>query len=670
MSRGKLSVGLPARMSGSGLEPRAAALIAVAIGLLTAAVFSRVVFNGFITHYDDAVYVLENRMVRAGLTWAGVSYAFTSECAANWHPLTMLSHMLDCELFGLAAGGHHLMSLLLHALNAALLYVVLKRMTGAQWDSALVAALFAVHPLHVESVSAIAQRKDLLSTLFWLLTISAYLRYAKKPTLLAYSAVALWFVLGLMSKPMVVTLPFVLLLLDFWPLQRTTVRNSEGTAESRQVRLPISRLVVEKLPLLALTVVACVVTYGVQYRAGAVATSERLPVAQRAVNAAVSYVVYIQKTLWPVGLSAFYPHPRDTLPYWQVAAAGVVLGLITWAVVRRRAKEPYLAVGWFWYVGTLVPVIGIVQVGNQAMADRYTYVPLIGLFIAGVWGAVARLCQWQIGRAPRAVVMAVLLSVLSMLTWRQTGYWRNDETLFAHALAATENNALAHTTLGQTCLGRDDVGGAFEHFGKALEIAPTGPSGHIGMGDVLFRQNNVRAAIEHYRRAITLEPDNAVAHYHLARALGMAGEIEQAVAHCETALQFTPDSSKVHQKLAELLSRQGRYDGAAEHYAAALQLEPNDWEARAMLADVLQRMGKSEEASTQYREALELQPRNAAIHYNFGVLLERRDKLEEAAQHFEAALRLRPDLAQAAQGLDRVRAKMGSNAPPAPDSAR
>lgn len=450
----------------SACELQKAALVALALAGMTCVVFARALFNGFIEHYDDSKYVLENPAVRSGLTWDGLLYAFTDQCVANWHPLTMLSHMLDCELYGVRPFGHHLTNVILHAVNTALLFVVLHRMTGALWRSALVAALFSVHPLHVQSVAHVAQRKDVLSTLFWLLTMWAYVRYAAQPAIRRYIWVSLFFVLGLLSKPMLVSLPIVLLLMDYWPLNRFSGKAKSGGHRFSGLR----PCLLEKLPLIGCSVISCAVTVVIQGAYGAVSGANITPLPFRARNAVLSYVAYIRMTLWPSGLAAHYPFPLE-FPLWKVAGAALLLATLTWLCLIYLRNRPYWAVGWLWYVLTLVPVIGLVQVGSQAIADRYTYIPLIGLFIIAAWAAADAAERRPRTRAALAAISASALTILAGCTWVQLGYWRDGETLWRRALAVTTDNDIAHWCLGAVLCNRGDIEEGMPHYNEAVRIA-------------------------------------------------------------------------------------------------------------------------------------------------------------------------------------------------------
>ncbi len=439
-------------------------IISLLLIIATFMAFWQVTHCDFI-NFDDPEYVTDNRHVQDGLTVEGILWAFTTGHAANWHPLTWISHMVDVQLFGLQPGWHHLTNLLFHLANTLLLFLVLNRMTKALWQSAFVAALFALHPLHVESVAWVAERKDVLSTFFWMLTMGMYVSYVARPGLTRYLTLLLCFALGLMAKPMLVTLPFVLLLLDYWPLQRL-----EQKKPPQEVRKPLSKdkkrtppvkapvqpvdhwplirpLLTEKIPLFVLAVLSSIVTYLVQHHGGAVESLEAFPPSARVANAFVSYSTYMVKMLWPTNLAVFYPHPR-WWPLWQVLGSVVLLIAITVLAIRGAKKRPYAAVGWLWYVGTLVPVIGVVQVGSQAMADRYTYIPLVGLFIIVAWAVPELLKKWPYRKEALIVLSALCLLCLFLVTWRQVGYWRNSIALYDHALEVTDANSLIHNNRG------------------------------------------------------------------------------------------------------------------------------------------------------------------------------------------------------------------------------
>ncbi len=513
-------------------------MIYILLTIATLAVFWQV-NNGEFIFFDDPDYVTENNHVQNGITLEGIRWAFTTGHAANWHPLTWISHMLDVQLFGLQPRGHHLTNLFFHIANTLLLFFVLLRMTKARWQSAFVAALFALHPLHVESVAWVAERKDVLSAFFWMLTMGAYCYYVERPGLQRYLIVVVFFVLGLIAKPMLVTLPFVLLLLDYWPLQRfqqnksdqkfsTAVNKSvsgekqkgksrkkhtveeevivEKPADSKSQWALIRPLLWEKIPLFALAVLSSIVTYLVQQQGGMVKSFERFPLSVRIENAFVSYVTYIGKTIWPNDLAAIYPHP-ESLPAWQVIGAVLILIAVTITVIWKARRIPYLAVGWLWYAGTLVPVIGLVQVGLQARADRYTYLPLIGLFIMTAWGISEFLKNWQYQKKVLFASSTVVLLCLCIVTWTQVRYWQNSITLLEHALNATHNNYIAYYNRG---LAYEHLGNhrqAIEDYDKSIEINPNfHVRAYYNRGLAYTMLGNYPQAIEDYNKAIEIYP--------------------------------------------------------------------------------------------------------------------------------------------------------------------
>ncbi len=517
--------------------------------LAVALVFGQTVGYEFV-NYDDNSYVYENPQVAQGLSARSIVWAFTSFHFSNWHPLTSLSHMLDCQLYGLQAGGHHLTSVLLHAGVAILLFLLLLRITGDLWPSAIVAAVFAIHPLRVESVAWVAERKDVLSGLFFMLTLWAYAGYARRPFSLGrYLTVVLLFALGLMAKPMLVTLPFVLLLLDYWPLRR--------------IGLPLAgisrRVVVEKLPLLALTAASCVATVIAQ-STGVIAI-DVIPLPSRIANAVVSYMAYIGDLIYPVGLAVLYPYPESGLPIWKVAASSLaVAGISTTALVWRR-RFPYLFVGWFWYVGTLVPVIGLVRVGLHSMADRYTYLPQIGLSIAVTWGAAQLVVSWRHRFRMYGAAAALAVLVLMGLAWRQTSYWRDSETLWTHTLAHTTQNFLPHNNLGLVLAQRGQVDEAIAHFQKAVEIKPDYANAHQNLGVALEERGKFDAAIAQYRKALEFKPDYPdITHNNLGSALARRGLFDAAIVHFRKALELRPDYAEARNNLDLALKLRGQPD--------------------------------------------------------------------------------------------------------------
>ena len=564
------------------LEMRRYVFICLCLVAITASVYWQVLNHNFV-YYDDNVYVTENYHVQSGLTLEGVIWSFTTNHASNWHPLTWLSHMLDCGLYGLKPRGHHLTNLLFHIVNSLLLLVVLRRMTGALWRSAFVAAMFALHPLHVESVAWVAERKDVLSTFFWMTTMWAYVRYVRSPGFRGYLLVLILFALGLAAKPMLVTLPFVLLLMDYWPLQRFQFGSGElQPQKSINPGHPISpllHLVREKAPFFVLAALSSAVTIVAQQSGGALTPVDKLAFGARITNALVSYASYIGKMLWPFHLAVVYPHPGKVV-IWQAAGAAFILVCISILVIRAARRHPYFAVGWLWYLGTLVPVIGVVQVGKQAMADRYTYVPLIGLFMIIAWGAADLTARWRSYRLGLATSAGVLVIALATCTWFQVGYWQNGAVLFEHALHVTSKNYLAHNNLGVALARQGRFDEAVAHLAKALEIRPKYAWAHNNLGAVLARQANLNEAIAHFSEALRIDPKLAEADISLGIALASQGHLHEALSHFLKALGKRPDSVEVHNNLGVTLARLDRFHEAAAHFSKVLEIMPDNAEVR------------------------------------------------------------------------------------------
>jgi tetratricopeptide (TPR) repeat protein len=514
------------------------ALLAVAVFL----VFGRTVQYECVD-YDDAQYFSSNPQVQAGLTWDGVAWAFQTGQTSNWHPLTWLSLMLDVELFGPGPMGPHLTNMLLHAASTVLLFLLLNQMTGAYWRSALVAALFALHPLHVESVAWVSERKDVLSGLFFMLTLRAYARYTQKKSRADYWLALLFFALGLMSKSMLVTLPFVILLLDWWPLRRFSAAPPDG-----QPATP-GRLVLEKLPFLVLSMAFSAATIVVQKRA--ISSLVQIPMGIRTVNAIVSYVRYLLKMFWPVNLAIPYPHPG----YWPFVHLCLSAALIVWAslaAIRASRRFPFFITGWFWYLGMLIPVIGLVQVGMQSMADRYTYLPLVGMFILLVWGAGEASQRW---RVPVAVIWGLAIMVLTACAARtmdQMKYWRNSETLFRHAIAVTKYNDIAYSNLAAALVAKGEFDEAVVWMRESLSVTSDKPVAHYNLGNIFVSQNRPAEAVKEYNEALRLKPDFPEAHNNLAGALLIQGHRDAAVQHYEEALRLDPNHETARRQLQML----------------------------------------------------------------------------------------------------------------------
>jgi len=524
-------------------SPRSGRLLAIGICIalagLTWLVFGQTLWHDFI-NYDDPRYVYENAKITGGLSISGIVWAFTHVHSLNWHPLTTISHMLDSQLYGLKAGWHHFTNVLLHTLAVILLFLALQQMsggpnrTGSIWRSAFVAAVFAIHPLHVESVAWIAERKDVLSGVFFMLTLLAYMYYVRLPRITGYLLVVFLFGCGLMCKPMLVTLPFVLLLLDYWPLDRI-----KGQSWKR---------IAEKIPLIALSAVSSVITFLVQK--GAVGGTEELPILERINNAVVSYVLYIWQMLWPVDLAVFYPHPENRLPLWEIVSCLLLLICITVTAIAVRKQRPYLLTGWLWYLGMLVPVIGLVQVGWQGRADRYTYLPQIGLYIAATWAVADWTSLYRHQRTILSTAAIIVISALSARAWVQTSYWRDSETLFRHALAVTVNNDVAENNLGIVFLGQGKLDEAISLLQSAVDLRPDNSPAHENLAKALLQKDRVADALVHYRKLLELQPDNMEVHNIVGTVLVQQGRVEEGVEEWQKVLSVEPDNGNAMSNLA------------------------------------------------------------------------------------------------------------------------
>jgi protein O-mannosyl-transferase len=692
--------------------------ICVFLALVTFALYWPV--TGFeFNNYDDVQYITDNSRIHSGLTGGNIRWAFTTGHASNWHPITWLSHQLDCQLYGLNPAGHHFTNLLFHVANTLLLFGLLRRMTGAVWRAAFVAALFALHPMHVESVAWVAERKDVLSAFFGLLTLWIWWSYVRSPSPRRYVLALLPFALALMSKPMLVTLPLLMLLLDFWPLRR---------AQPDKPLLGYPPLVKEKIPFVALTLLSCVVTFLVQKTGGAVASTSMISPEKRAANAVVSCVRYIFKFLWPQNMAVIYPYPAH-IPWWQAAGAGLLLVAISLAVLRAAPRRPYLIVGWLWFVISLVPVIGLVQVGMQSMADRYTYLPYIGLFVMATWGGSELIAAWPQAKPMLACATGVLLAGCFFVSMRQLQYWHDSIKLFSHAIEVTTDNAVAHCNLGQALAAAGKPEDARDEYTKALNIDPTYVSAMVSMssyynlhrnydeaisclnaalkirpdsdqahydlalafsgqgktaqaideyrttlkinprhdkalvnlGATFAQQGDLTNAIQLYQRAIEIAPNNPYAHNALGGALDAQGKLDDAVQQYSAALQIQPDFAEAHENLAMLLAGHGHFDDAKPHFEAAVKLRPNDPGLHLEFANASFAAGDLNTAATEYSNALKLQPDNLAAHYNLATVLARQGQLDSALAHFSEVLRLKPDFADAHASVAIIMAQQGND---------
>jgi protein O-mannosyl-transferase len=641
-------------------------------------------------NYDDGVNLTANEHVQNGLSWEGIKWAFLNPLHVLWQPLTALSHMAVCQVCGLNPWGHHLASVVLHAFNVALVFALLQRMTGAAWRSLWVAALFSLHPLRVESVAWVSERRDVLSTFLGLLALMAYACYAEKSRFsnqwsvissqssgmpaadhgprttdnrslipdhrsLFYLLSLFLLALGLMSKPTLVTWPCVMLLLDYWPLRRNAecgMRNAgSGAVDTGQGRaFPWTKLVWEKAPFFVLAVAASIVTFMVQQRTGALAGGKDLPLGARVGNALISYCRYLEKVFWPKDLAVFYPHPG----HWPLArvllAGGLILGLSVLVWVQRR-RYSYLLVGWLWYCGTLVPVSQVVQTGSQAMADRWTYLPSLGVLIVVVWGAYELTRRWRYQALGLSMVGGAAIVLCLALTRQQIGYWRDSEALFRHALEVTEDNYLAHNNLGLALGPKGQTDEAIRQYQEALRLKPGYADAHNNLGYALDEKGQLNEAIHELQEAIHLKPDDALPHNNLGAALCKKGQIEESIRQYQEALRLKPNYANARNGLGAALARKGQLDEAIRQFREAIRLKPDHAEAHNNLGYALREKGQLDEAIRQYQEAMRLQPGYANAHYNLGIALGRKGQSEAAIRQYQEAIRLKPGYADAHNNL-------------------
>jgi protein O-mannosyl-transferase len=602
-------------------------LVCLVLAAITFAVFGQTLTHEFI-NFDDNAYVYENPVVARGLTIEGFIWAFAGVHAFNWHPLTWLSHMLDCQMYGLNPGGHHLTNVLLHTATVVLLFLVLRQMTGALWRSAFVAAVFAIHPLRVESVAWVAERKDVLSGLFFILTIGAYVRYARLPWSAArYVLLMVLFALGLLCKPMLVTLPLVLLLLDYWPLRRMEIQT-------------FSRLLLEKAPLLALSAASCVVTLLAQHEGIESAGSFSMP--YRLANTFASCAVYLRQMVWPVGLAVYYPFPVNGLPPWEAALAGTLLIALSMATMWQRRKQPWLLTGWFWYLTALSPVAGVVQAGDQAHADRYTYLPQIGIYVALTWWAAESCAKWRVSPMALGSLMTGVLMVLMVCTWKQTTYWKNSETLWIHTLSCTTANAVAQNNLGDALDQLGMVDEAIPHLETALRIKPDYAEAHYNLGTALLQKGMADEALDHFQKALQINPDYTEAHNNLGFVFYQKGRTDEAIAEYQKALQINPDLADAQDNLGVALFQKGRIDEAITHFQRALQMKPGFAVAHDNLGTALFQKGNVAEAITHFQKALQINPAYADANNKLAMAFLQNGNAAEAIVQYQNVLQLEP----------------------------
>ena len=618
--------------------------ICVLLAAMVWLVFGQTLRHGFV-NYDDSIYVYDNPEIKNGITSNNIGNAFTHFHAFNWHPLTTISHMLDCQFYGLQPWGHHLTNVLLHGMTAIALFLVLRQMTGALWPCAFVAAVFAIHPLRVESVAWVSERKDVLSGLFFMLTLAAYTRYARRPwSMMRYLSVICIYALGLMSKPTLVTMPFVLLLLDYWPLRRFP-RDTPGTG--------IGRLVAEKIPLLILSAASCLATIIAQKEA--IQPLGTSPFVERIANALVSYAVYIRQMFYPIKLAALYPRLQNGPPQMEIIFAAAFLSSITAAAFLLRKRWPYLITGWLWYLGMLMPMIGIMQVGAQAHADRYTYLPQIGLYILLAW-ALADACKsWHDYRLMiPAGAAAVIIGLLIFCAQKQTSYWRDSESLWNHTIASTGENAIAQDNLSRALARDGRLEDALVHCRMALQIQPNYSEANYNMALLLEMTGATDEAMAYFQKAEQLVPFSSEDQNNLGAALYKKGQLDEAILHFQKAVDINPGNAEAQDNLGAALIQKDQGDEAISHFQKALEIQPDFAKAHGNLGVILLQKGRPDEALVHLQKALETpssQPDAAGIHYLLANTFLQKGRVAEAIPHYQKAVELQPHYVEAETNL-------------------
>lgn len=615
--------------------------ICLFLALSTLAVYWQT-YNYDFVYFDDQVYVAENYAVQAGMSKHGLHWALTTFEGGNWHPLTWLSHMLDVELFGLNAGMHHVTNLLFHIANSILVFFLFRRMTGAMWRSAFVASIFAIHPLHVESVAWIAERKDVLCTFFWMLTMLAYVHYTKKNGLGAYILVIVFFMLGLMSKPMIVTLPLILLFLDYWPLGRLRFRGTVNCSYLNIKQRTVSFLLVEKIPLFVLSALVSLLTLVAQNKAGFVQTIRDLSLPARIVNAVISYVAYMGKMFWPSDLAVLYPYP-ESFHFWNfIGAASVLISISTLCFLMIRGRC-YLAVGWLWYVVSLLPMIGVIQVGEQAMADRYTYIPSIGISVAVAWLISDALKRWSLKSILLTIGSCVIICAFALLAWKQVGYWKNTLTLFKHTLNVTEHNWSIQRGMGLFLINQGKYQEGTDHIKSVLKVYPEDIDAHMNLGVANERQGLPDEAIKQYEEVLRIDPNYFRAHNNLGNLYASKGKIKRAMAHYNEALRIDPNYAAAHVNMGNLLAQTGSTDEAIRHYSQALNIAPFDIRTRINMGIVMLRMGRYDEAISTFSKALSIDPNSVYATYGLGRAYHLKGENKKAIMYYTKALKRSPE---------------------------
>jgi tetratricopeptide (TPR) repeat protein len=623
-------------------------LLSLFIVVVTLSVYAQTRDFAFL-NYDDPIYTTDNDVVQKGLTLSGVIWAFTEGTSHTnyWAPLTWITFLIDHELYGLDPGGYHITNVLFHVLNSLLLFIAFLHLTDNMWKSFFLAVFFALHPLHVESVAWISERKDVVSTFFWILTLIAYAHYVRKPGIANYSAVFVMFICCLMGKPMGVTLPFVLLLLDYWPLGRY----GQGKPDPvNQIRRKFRRLIGEKLPLFFITAIILPLTFYSQDKAGALKTLADIPLFFRIENVIVSYASQILKTFWPVKLGILYPYP-ESLPLWKPVIAFLLLAAITGTALKFLLRFPYLIVGWLWFLGTFVPVAGFIVIGPHVTADRYTYIPLIGIFLMVIWGGFDLCTYLRIGKKVVILLTISMVAVCGWLTWKQIAYWENDIKIYAHTLKVTDANWPVHLNLGTVYREKNREDLALGHYQSALRIRPDIPEVQLSVGEVLAAMGRIGEVVSHYENALKIKPESAAIHSALAVALDKSGETDRAVAHFLKALEIDNDSAEAHHGLGVTLFQQGQVDLAIEHYRKAVRIDRDFSLAHNNLGVALMTKGEIKQAHARFMEAISSNSEYADPHYALGVLYLKIGDKNSAIYHFDRALQIDPTHKPAQKGL-------------------
>jgi len=641
------STGHPAGLHDRWLVPG----ICIFLATITLAVFWRTFHYGFI-FFDDDIYVYDNPVVCGGLTLKGIATVFTHVECNFYHPLTMISLMANNQLNGLRPGAYHLTNVLLHTLSVILLFLVLRRMTGFTWRSAFVAAVFAIHPLRAESVAWVAERKDVLSGLFFMLTLWAYAHYVRNARSAArYLAVAGLFALGLLCKPSVVTLPFVLLLLDYWPLRRFGEPLAGGKPAGWRGGFSVfARLVAEKIPLFVLSAAASVIAPIAEGKTMMISLAD-VPMLARMSHPITTYVTYLRQFFYPAGLALFYPLSFKGFSIWQPVAALALLTAISAAAFAAGRKRPYLFVGWFWFMGMLVPMIGIMQVGGFAHADRFTYLPMIGLSIALTWTAADLCAGWNCHRVAVGGCAGLIIVVLMLCAHAQVAYWRDSESLWTRTLACTSDNSVAYNNLGAALAKEGKLDEAIRQYQESIRLSPEAFKFRNNLGAAFDKQSKWDEAIRQYQEAVRLEPDYVEARFNLGADLVKKGRLDEAVGQFQAAIRFKPDFAEAWNNLGAALDQQGQVDEAIRHYQEAIRLKPDNADACYNLGADLAKKGQLDEAIIQYHAAIRLKPDFAKAHNNLGTALARKGRVDEAVKHFQEAIRLQPDFADARYDL-------------------